>query len=85
MPTDDRVYYLRRVREEEAAIRTATSLAARGRHEEMASSYRMRLQYSGRPDAEPSTGIILSDEPFIAASKAVPESSAPPPNKILVR
>ena len=86
MPTDDRAYFLRRAREEEAAIRAATNMAARGRHEEMASSYRMRVVYLDHDvSVEPPLDIALCDEPFVAKSEAVGKSPEAPHNRILVR
>jgi hypothetical protein len=43
MKADDRDYYLRRASQEDEAARDAVSLAARWRHEELASLYRMRV------------------------------------------
>lgn len=49
MNLDEKLYYRRRVFEEEVAIRRATCLAARERHEELASAYRLRLRYADAP------------------------------------
>lgn len=49
MRSDDELYYRRRLLDEEGAIRRATSAAARERHEELASAYRLVLQYAGPP------------------------------------
>ena len=42
MNADDRDYYLKRAAQEDQAALDAVSLAARWRHEELASLYRMR-------------------------------------------
>ena len=49
MNLDEELYYRRRLFEEEAAIRRSTCLAARERHEELASAYRLRLRYADAP------------------------------------
>lgn len=43
MNSDDREYFLKRASEEDQAALDAVSLAARWRHEELASLYRMRV------------------------------------------
>lgn len=43
MTADDRDYFLRRASEEDEAARASASLAARWRHEELASLYRIRV------------------------------------------
>jgi hypothetical protein len=59
MNHDEELYYRRRLFEEETAIRRATCLAARDRHEELASAYRLRLRYAGAP------------HPFIASTRGL--------------
>lgn len=63
MNADDRDYYLRRALEEDAAALTAVSLAARWRHEELASLYRMRVHaFDSTVVEEEASGTV---EPFI--------------------
>ena len=52
MNAEDREYYLKRASEEDAAALAATSLAARWRHEELASLYRARLLAFDRSTVE---------------------------------
>lgn len=63
MHADDRDYYLRRASEEDEAARLATSLAARWRHEELASLYRMRVLTFDRTLIEDETAGRI--QPFI--------------------
>lgn len=72
MNLDEKLYYRRRVFEEEVAIRRATCLAARERHEELASAYRLRLRYAAPPHR-----FIANTRGFRAgaASDAVTRSS----------
>ena len=69
MAWDDRAYFLKRAKEEEAAVIVASNPSARSRHAELASIYRMRTQYLEREArGEPPPAVALPDsEPFIAA------------------
>jgi len=42
MDTNDRAFYLRRIRQEQEAARTAVNRVVRQRHEEFANAYRLR-------------------------------------------
>lgn len=42
MDTNDRAFYLRRIRQEQEAARTAVNRIVRQRHEELANAYRLR-------------------------------------------
>ena len=86
MPSDDKTYFLKRAREEEAAIRAASNPTVRARHEELASSYRLRLQYVDReaPVGRP-LGLALADsDPFIAAPVPVSETTSTETMELLV-
>jgi hypothetical protein len=87
MASDDRTYFLKRAKEEEAAVCAATNPSARARHEELASSYRMRFLYLDREaKGQPAPALALPEiQPFIAAPEPVAESSHVPPIEILVR
>jgi hypothetical protein len=63
MNADDRDYYLRRAAQEDEAALAATSLAARWRHEELASLYRMRILAFDRSIVEEEAEGVV--EPFI--------------------
>jgi hypothetical protein len=63
MTADDRDYFLRRASEEDEAARVSASLAARWRHEELASLYRMRVLTFDRTIIEDEASGIV--EPFI--------------------
>jgi hypothetical protein len=71
--TDDRDYYLNRANAEDEAARASISLAARWRHEELASLYRTRVLVLSR-------GVIEEDadgvaEPFILVGSS-PQTEA---------
>ena len=73
MTAEDRNYYLKRAEEEDAAARASVSLAARWRHEELASLYRTRILVLSR-------GVIEEDadgiaEPFILVASS-PQTEA---------
>lgn len=53
MDQDEQSYFRRRLRDEEVAVRHATCSAARERHEELATAYRIRLSFGCRGDATP--------------------------------
>ncbi len=63
MNADDRNYYLKRVEQEEQAARDAVTLAARWRHEELASLYRIRILALDNATGE--GGDLGSFQPFI--------------------
>lgn len=63
MTADDRNYYLKRASDEDEAARLSCSLAARCRHEELASLYRMRVLNFDRTIIEDEASGIV--EPFI--------------------
>jgi hypothetical protein len=62
MTAEDRNYYLKRAADEDEAARAAFSLAARWRHEELASLYRTRVLNLDGSIIEDEGGIV---EPFI--------------------
>jgi hypothetical protein len=64
MRPDDREYFLLRAHQEHEAAARSTG-PARGRHEELASSYRMRVMYLDRPDAKPER--LETTEPVMPA------------------
>lgn len=70
---NDRDYYLTRANQEDEAARSAASLAARWRHEELAGLYRLRAarldrELQGETSAEVVPAFILmSRSPEIAA------------------
>lgn len=64
MRADDREYFLLRAHQEHEAAARSTG-PARGRHEELASSYRMRVMYLDRPDAKPTRLTVETTEPAI--------------------
>ena len=73
MTADDRDYFLRRASEEDEAARASDSLAARWRHEELASLYRARVLTFERTIIEnEASGIV---EPFILVP-ASPQTAA---------
>ena len=59
MMADDRDYYLKRASQEDKAALNATSLAARWRHEELASLYRLRAQHLTRTEDEVAPDTIV--------------------------
>ncbi|HJR83373.1 MAG TPA: hypothetical protein VJ775_05555 [Sphingomicrobium sp.] len=63
MNANDREYFLRRASEEEEAAGTSLSLAARWRHEELASLYRMRVLAFDRSAIDDNASEVA--EPFI--------------------
>ena len=63
MNADDRDYFSRRASQEEEAALAAVSLAARWRHEELASLYRMRVHAFDHPVVEEEASGLA--EPFI--------------------
>jgi len=73
MNADDREYYLKRASQEDQAARDAVSLAARWRHEELASLYRMRVSAFDISMVEDEVG--LSSQPFILVPSS-PETEA---------
>ena len=70
MRPDDREYFLLRAHQEHEAAARSTG-PARGRHEELASSYRMRVMYLDRPDAKPAPLTIETTEPAAPALPAM--------------
>ena len=50
MTAQDRDYFMLRVRQEDEAAQSSSSRTVRGRHEELGSIYRMRLQFADRED-----------------------------------
>jgi hypothetical protein len=84
MAADDHTYFRRRIDDEEAAARAATHPAARARHLELASIYRMRIQYLSREarGEPPPAFATLDAEPFLAAPKPLPEVPAVPRMKM---
>lgn len=73
MTAEDRDYYLRRADEEDVAARNAASLAARWRHEELASLYRMRVAAFERGSVEGEAARVV--QPFILVPSP-PETEA---------
>jgi hypothetical protein len=73
MNADDRDYYLKRISDEDQAARDAVSLAARWRHEELASLYRMRVLAFDRSVAE--DDLASSLQPFVLVP-VPPETAA---------
>jgi hypothetical protein len=73
MTADDRDYFLRRASEEDEAARASASLAARWRHEELASLYRVRVLTFDRKIIESEASGIV--EPFILVP-ASPQTAA---------
>jgi hypothetical protein len=73
MTADDRDYFLRRASEEDVAALAAASLAARWRHEELASLYRTRVLVFDRTIIEEEAAGIV--EPFILVP-ASPQTAA---------
>ena len=74
MNAADREYYLKRASDEDQAARDAISLAARWRHEELASLYRMRVlafDNSVASDEDLADGL----QPFVLAP-VPPETAA---------
>jgi hypothetical protein len=72
MNADDRNYYMRRASQEDEAALAATSPAARWRHEELASLYRMRVLAFDRSIVEEVDDVA---EPFILVPGS-PETEA---------
>jgi hypothetical protein len=52
MTSKDRTYFMLRAEQERQAARSSTNRAVRGRHEELAWLYQMRLDFDERPDLE---------------------------------
>ena len=84
MAADDQNYFRRRIDDEEAAARAASHPAARARHLELASIYRMRVQYLSREarGEPPPAFATLDAEPFLAAPKPLSEVPAIPRMKM---
>ena len=73
MKAEDRDYYLKRASQEDDAARSAASLTARWRHEELAGLYRLRAQQLARTDDEEPSGSIV---PAFILAPAPPEIEA---------
>jgi hypothetical protein len=73
MTADDRNYYLKRAADEDEAARTAFSLAARWRHEELANLYRMRVVTLDGSVHKDEGGIV---QPFILVASPTQTEAA---------
>jgi hypothetical protein len=58
MTPEDRSYFMLRAGQERQAARSAPNRIVRGRHEELAWLYEMRLQFSDRPDSREAVEIV---------------------------
>jgi len=58
MTSDDRNYFMLRAEQERQAARCCTNRNVRGRHEELAWLYEMRLQFSDRADSHEALDIV---------------------------
>lgn len=64
MTSDDRTYFMLRAEQERQAARCCTNRNVRGRHEELAWLYEMRLQFSGRADSHEVSDVVdVSHQP----------------------
>ena len=61
MTSDDRNYFMLRAEQERSAARCATNRNVRGRHEELAWLYEMRLQFSDRADSHEALDVVAGD------------------------
>ena len=58
MTSDDRNYFMLRAQQERQAARDCANRIVRGRHEELAWLYEMRLQFSGRADSHEAFELV---------------------------
>jgi hypothetical protein len=72
MTPEDRSYYMLRAKQERTAAQTSPNRIVRGRHEELAWLYEMRLQFSDRADSHEAFEIDIGDvhEPVMSVGVA---------------
>lgn len=73
MTAEDRDYYLKRANAEDEAARASVSLAARWRHEELASLYRTRILVLNRGVIEEEADGAV--EPFVLVQSSQTEAA----------
>ena len=61
MTSKDRNYFMLRAEQERQAARCATNRNVRGRHEELAWLYEMRLQFTDRADSHEAFDIVVGE------------------------
>jgi len=61
MTSEDRNYFMLRAEQERQAARCATNRNVRGRHEELAWLYEMRLQFTDRADSHEAFEISVGE------------------------
>jgi len=61
MTPEDRNYFMLRAEQERQAARSCTSRIVRGRHEELAWLYEMRLQFSDRADSHEALDVVTGE------------------------
>ena len=72
MTPEDRSYFMLRAEQERSAAQKSPSRIVRGRHEELAWLYEMRLQFSDRADSHDAFEIDMGDvqEPIMPVGVA---------------
>ena len=63
MTSEDRNYFMLRAEQERNAARCSIDRNVRGRHEELAWLYEMRLQFSDRADSHEALDVVVGDPP----------------------
>jgi hypothetical protein len=61
MTSDDRNYFMLRAKQERQAASCCTNRIVRGRHEELAWLYEMRLQFCDRADSHEALDVAVGD------------------------
>ena len=62
MTSQDRDYFMLRAKQEQEAARCATSRTVRGRHEELAWLYQMRVQFFDRAENHEALDVVVGEE-----------------------
>ena len=62
MTSQDREYFMLRAKQEQEAARCSPSRTVRGRHEELAWLYQMRLQFSDRADSHDALDVVVGEK-----------------------
>jgi hypothetical protein len=62
MTSQDRDYFMLRAKQEQEAARCSPSRTVRGRHEELAWLYQMRVQFSDRADSHDALDVVVGED-----------------------